>query len=203
MSELLPGQVERIEFNLDQAKCLASFPRSEIFWSFSQLGPMSISEIAKGLGRSANATTYHVNALVEAGLLIVAGERRKNRRTEKLYARAALSFMSVGFKGSPEYRGYAVQQFAAIMRAMVRENALLHDSYEADPSMIDFYLFRRHSIRISRERAQEFRDVIVAAFREFALADVEGDTSVSVAIYMSPTVAESRRVMALEDESED
>jgi hypothetical protein len=195
--ELFPGQVLRAEFNMEHAECLASSPRSEVFWAFSCDEPHSIAEVAAGIGKSPNSTTYHVHALVEVGLLIVAGERRRRSRTEKLYVHSARSFLNLGPTASKEYRQKSLEAFAAMARSMVRERETLNATYDFDTSMSSFSNYRVFVQRVSAERAKEFGDRVALLMREFAReAPDEDGVRLNIVFHMSPTVAESRRALA-------
>lgn len=190
--DLLPGQVDRIDFNMEQAECLASVARSEVFWSVSILRPSSIAEIASGLDRPANSTTYHVNELVRVGLLMRAGERMSKTRREKLYVKAARSFFHRGSDAPREYRDLYVQSFLNLTRSMGRETETVNDLVEYEPDMADYRILRRYNFRISRERSLELKRRISEAIREFALEEDPDGVRISTVFYMSPTLAESR-----------
>lgn len=53
------------------------------------LGPASVADLARELGRPADGLYYHVKALLAAGLLVAAGERGEGRRRETLYTTAS------------------------------------------------------------------------------------------------------------------
>ena len=55
--------------------------------------PSSASEIARRVGRKAQQVNYHVRALVDAGFLLPAGERRKRNLIEKRYRASAEAYV--------------------------------------------------------------------------------------------------------------
>jgi DNA-binding transcriptional ArsR family regulator len=55
--------------------------------------PSSASEIARRIGDTPQKVNYHVRTLVEAGLLVPAGEQRKRNLTEKRYRATARSYV--------------------------------------------------------------------------------------------------------------
>jgi hypothetical protein len=192
-----PGQVAQIDYTLEHAECLASAPRADVFYAFSCDEPCSIAEVAAGLGKSANATTYHVNALVEVGLLIAAGERRRRSRTEKLYVHAARLFVSQGATGSKEYREKAVEAFAATARSMIRQREAVNETFDFDAAFVPFVMLGRFSQRASPERAKEFADRMVNLLREFSREAPDPDgVRINFLFNMSPTVGESRQALA-------
>jgi len=75
-----------------QLKALASPIRLEIIGSFGGQHALSVTEMAQHMGRPVTALYYHVNHMVEIGLLIEAGNRPKGKRYEVLYLPAAQRF---------------------------------------------------------------------------------------------------------------
>src|SRR6266540_1771524 len=63
--------------------------RLEIVEALQLYGPDSIAGLARRLDRRANALTYHVRRLEQAGAVVRAGTRRAGRRDEAVYAVAA------------------------------------------------------------------------------------------------------------------
>ena len=68
-----------------QIRALASSVRQDIVDRLCQNGPMSVAEIADALSVRPSALYRHLDILLEAGLVVLAGERVANRRVEKLY----------------------------------------------------------------------------------------------------------------------
>src|SRR5262245_59943954 len=68
-----------------QLAAISSPVRQEILDGVQALGPGSIAEVAKLLGRPADSLYYHVRTLERLGLLVRTGERRNGRRDEALY----------------------------------------------------------------------------------------------------------------------
>lgn len=185
-------QVDRIDFTLEQVQCLASVARSEVFWSVSITKPASIAEIAAGLDRPANTTTYHVNELVKAGLLIAVGERMSKTRREKLYLKAARANFHLGAHAPKDYRNYVISGFLNLARAMGREVETVHDVYDQEPEMSDFAALRRFTFKVSRERSVEFKQQMAALLRQFAVQEDDEGVRINAVFYMAPTLAESR-----------
>jgi DNA-binding Lrp family transcriptional regulator len=189
-----PGQVERAEFDLAQVESLASPVRGEVFWAFAKEHPLSVAEVAAGLGKSAQTVHYHVNELVRIGLLIAVDTRRQGARTEKLFVHSAKVFVGRGAAAPREYRDHAVRGFQAITRTMARENEALHRAIDVDPSISDFGLYWRETVRLTPERAVELKKKLRAAISEALEYDAgEDGTRVTVSVYMAPTLQESRR----------
>lgn len=188
-----PGQVERIEFSIEQVKCLASVGRSDVFWSVSGRHPMSISEIALSLDRPASSTTYHVNELARVGLILNVGLRQVKNRHEKLYIAAARSFMHMPTnRASIEYREQTTIGLLALTRSIGREVEAFSDALEVEPELRDFRMLRQFNFKISRERSLEFKRKISDLLREFGNVDDAEGVRVRAVLFLSPTIGESR-----------
>jgi hypothetical protein len=72
-----------------QIRALRSPVRQEILDVAQALGPSSVADLARELGRPADGLYYHVRALLGVGLLVAAGERGEGRSREALYATPA------------------------------------------------------------------------------------------------------------------
>lgn len=194
MNDLFPGQSETLIFTLEQVENLASYPRAEVFWAFTPDQPMSASEVAAGLGKSAQSVHYHVSPLIDRGLLIPVDTRKQRSRTETLYVHAAKRFYGQGPNASEEYRRHISSGFQGITRAIAREHENLCKVIDKDPSYADFHAFRRSTIRVSPEKAAELRQRMYELIRDATQYDVgEGGVRVNAIVYMGPVVSESRR----------
>ena len=69
-----------------QIRALGSAVRQEIVDTAQALGPCSVADLARELGRPADTLYYHVRALLRVKLLEEAGERGSGREREALYA---------------------------------------------------------------------------------------------------------------------
>lgn len=190
-----PGQSSKTVFSLEQAKSLSSAIRTEVFWSFNQDEPLSVSEVASALGKSAQTVHYHTNELVKVGLLMPAGSRRRRARTETLYVHASRNFIGQGPAAPPEYRQYVIKAFSAIARAMVREETALHRVYDlGDASISHFSAYKRETLRLAPRDADELRRRLYAVVDDMRQFETTGDDSVrvNVAIFMKPTQGESK-----------
>ena len=191
------AQVETLIFTLEQAELLASAQKAEVFWSFSPSEPRSINQIAKALGKSASATTYHVHELENAGILIPVGERKRRSRMEKLYLHAARSFFGAGPTASKEYREKSVEAFAAMARLMARERQMVNETFDFNIELSRFMAFGRFSQTVKPERAEEFANRVLTLLREFSQEPTdENGTRISLVFNMTPTLGESRRFLA-------
>ncbi len=199
--DLWPGQVDRIDFTLEHVRCLASVARSEVFWSISISNPMSIAEIAAALDRPANTTTYHVNELLAAGLLISTGERKAKTRVERLFVRSARSFFHQAAGTSKEYRSLFVEGLLSLMRSMGRQIEATNEVYDFEPEISDFRIVRRYNFKISRERSREFKREVSAMMRRYALEEDKEGVRISAVMFIAPTLAESRKRLRAQKKS--
>lgn len=190
-----PEQLDQASFTLDQVRCLASAARAEIFWSFSATDPRSIAEVAEGLGRSASATTYHVGELVEVGLLVAVGERRRRSRVEKLYVAGSRSYVSHSFKESEEYRELLLEGYAAQLRLQLRERTAAVEALVIQPELIECTTYRRFQTRISRDRAAELKTAVLALLKAYMSESADDDSMlISVSFSIAPSLIESKKV---------
>lgn len=189
-----PGQTPKSVFTLEQAKSLSSAIRSEVFWSFNKTEPLAVAEVASALGKSAQTVHYHTNELVRAGLLLAVDTRRRRARTEALYVHSSMNFVGQGPKAPKEFREYALKSFAAITRAMVREEAALQRVYDlGDDKIAPFSAYRRASIRLSPEDAVKLRERLYAVLDEaYGLEQSGTGIRVNFSVFMKPTQAESK-----------
>lgn len=164
--KLFPGQVERLVFTLDQAKSLASPVRSAVFWAFSSTSPMSVSEVAKGLKKSAQTVHYHVNALVKEGLLIGVDERKRHARTETLYVRAGYLCVDQGKNANQEYHEVRRRSFALTANNLVRERDLFYKAGYQNADVFNWTYFRWVATRFTPEQLDEIRDRLNAIIAE-------------------------------------
>lgn len=64
---------------------LVSGARQEIVDVLSQMGTVSVAELAGAIGRPPDAIYYHLRTLQRAGLIVSAGSRKHGRRQEQLF----------------------------------------------------------------------------------------------------------------------
>lgn len=64
---------------------LVSGARQEIVDVLSQMGTVSVAELASAMGRPPDAIYYHLRTLQRAGLVMSAGSRKHGRRQEQLF----------------------------------------------------------------------------------------------------------------------
>lgn len=196
MSEdLFPGQSERVRFTADQMKCLASPARAEVFWNFHNTFPKSTAEVAEGLGRSASSTSYHVAELVQAGLLLAVGERKKRSRHEALYVLSSKHFSTVSHQESDDYRTNMLKGYAGLLRLLLRERTEFTEAMKARPQMLEHSAFFRNTLRMSNEAAKELVQRISAEIARATEEQTEQEGSlVAITFSVTPALVETRRM---------
>jgi len=113
-------------------RALASTVRLDIIDTMLALGKASAPDLARQLGRPADALYYHLRALDRAGLVREVGERKRGRTVEAVYSvrskRLALSHRPQG-RGSRE----AVQK---IVKAMLLTAQREYSAASADANCV-------------------------------------------------------------------
>ncbi|HUP89662.1 MAG TPA: helix-turn-helix domain-containing protein [Longimicrobiales bacterium] len=71
--------------NMKQVVALATPGREDIIDAVAVLGPCTVPDIAKFVGRSRNALYYHVRALRDVGLLLESDVQREGVKTTSVY----------------------------------------------------------------------------------------------------------------------
>ena len=123
----------------------------------------TVAELAVAVGRPRGTVAYHVNVLVDAGLLRIVRTRRVRAVDERYYGRTARMF-PVGVVDRP---GETTMHESALFEAAA-EAAPAHEADRA-------FMILRHA-RIPRERAVAFWQGVLALSRDFAEIPRSGDT---------------------------
>ncbi len=123
---------------------------------------MSVSELAERLGRPKGTIGYHVDVLVDAGLLKVVRTRRVRAIEERFYGRVARTYMFPHPVGDVPFLQDFVDSFD-------------QDAWDADdvPDRIGIATLR--SARIPPERAAEYVDRLHRLTLEFVDEPRDGD----------------------------
>lgn len=155
-----PNQVERIDIDYRQLECLASPIRNEVFWAFAPDVARPVADVAEEIGKSASTVHYHLHALLEVGLLISVGERKRYARMETLYVWAAVHLFQQLPTASREYRDQSVKAFAAVARSMTREVEEMQRAVDQDPTIFDIVAFRHRTVSMSWEAAEQLKKLV-------------------------------------------
>ena len=139
----------------------------------------TVTELAEAVGRPKSSVAYHVDVLVDAGLLRVVRSRKVRAIEERLYGRVARTvvFGSVPVGGPGDFLAEATAETRGL-----------------DPDQMASTL--RH-VRITEAAAREFFERVASLAEEFSALPREGDQvwGFVAGIYASdqPTLPESRR----------
>lgn len=194
-TELFPGQVEKLNMTFEQAKTLASPVRALVFWNLSPFEPKSSTDVAREIGKSSQAVRFHLNALLEHGLILQVGERKRRSRTEQLLVRKARGTFDQGPRGNEAYNRVMTRAFKLETMKMVRETSHHNGWMEHDPSTHDFAMFRKFHMRLSAEQAVALRaniaKLLVEAY-ENQVPEEEGGVQVNAVAMIRPTLHQIR-----------
>lgn len=188
---LWPGQVELIEFNLEQARAIASSSRSMVFWTYNSRTPLSVAEVGKIIGKSAQSVRYHTNELLKVGLLVVAETRRRHARTEEAYVRAAVKLVTLGPPVSPEYDMERRRGFQSMWRRFDRDRAAAFQLEDIDKKYRLPHHFWIETARLSPEDLRQFRIEATELVEKFAARDREDGIRASLVTLSTPAFNES------------
>ncbi|MBX3119055.1 MAG: helix-turn-helix transcriptional regulator [Fimbriimonadaceae bacterium] len=178
---------------MDQVKVLASAVRNRVYWSFTAEEPISASDVSRDLGKSAQTIHYHVNELLRVGLIIPVSTRKRHARLEKLFVRTGVQVRDMGEDGTPEYNFYRQKAFAAMMRTITRESAMMYELMEHEKSVHDFSAYLRVVKRLSRSQADSFRKRMADLLIEISQSKASPEEpQVHVVMCMRPSTAQSR-----------
>lgn len=104
-----------------QLQAIASPPRQRLVAALEAIGPASVRELAEHLGRSAQSLYFHLRPLVACGLVEEAGERKRDRQTERIYRLVAVRLRIAGDVGDPDYRDAMAEMCRSVARAAERD----------------------------------------------------------------------------------
>jgi len=130
-----------------QRAAVASPLRLEILGLFISADPLSISDMAALMNRTAGSLYHHVGILEQAGFLKQTGTRPKGKRHEALYLPTTSRFEYDISSGEEDVIASAVKVMATGFRMAERdlEAALRSDNHPMEGSDPNFYAFRLHS----------------------------------------------------------
>lgn len=186
-----PGQVDLIEFNLEQARAIASSSRSMVFWTYNSRTPLSVAEVGKIIGKSAQSVRYHTNELLKVGLLLVAETRRKHARTEEAYVSAAIRMVTLGPPVSPEYDMERRRGFQSMWRRFDRDRAAAFQLEDVDKTSRLPHHFWVETARLSPEDLRQFRIESTELVEKYAALDREDGIRASLVALSVPVFNES------------
>jgi DNA-binding transcriptional ArsR family regulator len=136
----------------------------------------TVTELATAVHRPKSTIAYHVNVLVEAGVLRVVRTRRVRAIEERFYGRTARTF----YIGAIDPAGEVDAPFCENdLSVAATESAPAHDADQLRSAL-------RHA-RIPPERAAEFWDRVEELTREFSRLPRSGRTVFGFVVGLYPT----------------
>jgi len=173
-----------------QLKALADPARSQILDLVLERAA-TVTELALALDRPKSSVAYHVDILVDVGLLRVVRTRRVRAIEERFYGRVGRTIV-IGDGPMPE--------------GTVRHNFLAEAQAEARVLAPGHMLATLRHARIPEARAEEFFERVVQVAEEFTDLQRDGDTVYGfvAAVYPTdhPTLPEPIQTSELDDEVE-
>lgn len=155
---------------LRQLECLESPVRIGLFGALRALGPSSVRELARYVGRRPDALYYHVRALQRVGLVVVHERRAAGSRREAVYRLKEKPYVLRSLRGDPAYRASALRAARNASRLALRHYARAVDTIDDDPRVEETLDFHMAFARLDRARlARLKRDL------HRLLADALGD----------------------------
>lgn len=192
---LWPGQVEKLVFDLEQVKTLASPIRALVFWTLSIYTPKSASDLADEIGKAPSTVRYHLSALQNLGLIIAVDSRKRRSRVETLYVRIARLSVDRGPEGDEIYNRYRQRAFKLEMQHVVRQSSYFFGWLEREPEARLLRMYRRRRLILTYERANQFKEDVIRLLQE-AEADQTtrelGGVEVHGVMFMTPTLHQTR-----------
>lgn len=178
MSDSSDGAAERRDYELEpelvvdqpaQLKALGEPLRSTIVDLVLERA-MTVTELAERLDRPRGSVAYHVDVLLDAGLIQVVRTRRVRAIEERFYGRAALTYVLPDRPGEIPF-----------IRDVVAEMDV--ERMSAEKVGMSTY---RHA-RIPRDRVAEYAARLHALALEFAEEPRHGDTEFGLYLALFPT----------------
>jgi DNA-binding transcriptional ArsR family regulator len=132
----------------------------------------TVTELAAALERPKSSIAYHVDVLVDAGLLRVVRTRKVRSIDERFYGRTGRTII-IGNSPTPD--GAVRQDFLAVAQA---------EAVVSEPGQMRSTM--RHA-RIPEQRAAEFFDRVVELAEQFTALERDGDTVFGFVAAVYPT----------------
>jgi hypothetical protein len=207
MNETFPNQVPIHLMTREQVLVLASAPCSEVFSMLGSAEALSAREVAAAIDRSPASVSEQIAKLVEVGLVIPAGTRKRRSRTEALFVHKGVVTRFI-LKDQPKDVLEAYQRrMAAHLRLAERRFSAFQDVFLHDQSYQDFLIYKTTTAQLSREGAlrvqlaiAEVLELIRSLDQPDAEARAQGDfIRLNFTALMLPTQQESARRMPKEN----
>ena len=177
----------------EQRRAVGSPLRLELLGLFTERKPLSVAQMAQGMGRPATAIHYHVRLLEKAGLLRRAGGQRSGRRNEALYRPVADVYKVDQPRGTASGDAEAaIKTLSIAFRMAVGDmKAALEDSSTRDSGPQRNFLGGRFHCRLSKADLAELNRHLRAIEKMLSRAPKThklspSDTFVSLTLALMP-----------------
>lgn len=147
---------------VEQITALSSVACSEVFSTFSAVEALSIREVAAFLDRSPASVGEQVVKLINCGLLITAGDRKRRSRTETLYVYAARTTNIVWKKQTPEALDAYLGRFRGQMRLAERELGMAQRAMLEDLEYRHFMAYQWRRLYLTPKSAEKVQQAIAS-----------------------------------------
>ncbi|MCO6512329.1 MAG: helix-turn-helix transcriptional regulator [Aridibacter famidurans] len=170
-------------------KAISSPVAIEIVQALRQIGPASVSELGPAIGRKPNSLHYHVNKLVENGLVAKTGSQMSGARTETVYDVTAEKFLGGSLNTEAELKEYTKKSVNTILRLAARnyEKAVTDHAYVSEKGKKRNLLVQRLAGRLTGEQLAEINGLVDRIMEIFAdnVASKDGK-KISLTLAMTP-----------------
>lgn len=162
MSTLFENQVPFLTMTEEHLRVLASSACSEVYTTILPTEPISIREIGTELNRSPASVGQHVTKLLDVGLIIPAGTRKRRSRTETLFVHKAITtrFPFDGHQSAQALQHY-LERYKSYMRAAERQLETALKVYAKDHEYFDFITYKWNTGYVTREGALKIKEAIM------------------------------------------
>lgn len=203
MKTKFPGQTALLYFNRDQLEVLSSVACNEVFNSMLPTEARSIRESAQDLGKSPASVGEHVASLLDVGLVIKAGSRKRRSRTEQLYIHKSYNNRIEMTGQEQDVLELFIKQFRGEMRACERQLEAYVRIRSVDESIRIFgmhewssvFLTPENSLKV-KEAIQDVHDLMTRLAESDAEKREDGEhIRIKLSSVMFPTASESKRLL--------
>lgn len=179
-----------------QMRALAASTRQEIVDVLPRLGTVSVAELAAALRRPADSLYYHLRLLTRVGLVLSAGNRTVNGRTEALF-RAVAPELSLEYRLGKQGNGNEVNAIvASMLRLGIRDFRRSFRAGDASVSGPERELWAlRTTGWLSREQVTEVNQYI-HKLREIAGSSGTGEKLYALTALLTPLERKDKQRLA-------
>lgn len=204
MSVPHPDQIELLELEEKHLAVLASAPCSEVFQELSFKQGTSIREIAEEVNRSTASVGEHIAKLLEVGLIVAVGTRKRHAREETLYAYKAAHHLFDPVGQSEGATEECIRKFRCDLRQTDRMSAAAFRAIRSDADLYKYVLIRSYVGYYNEEstaRIKKALEDVAVLFSELNEEDpgvrANGDYArIKLSMVLLPTVRESESRVA-------